>query len=182
MNDTTAHALLAATLMSPSGWAEVRRREEFFCKAIAVGISPVEAEQLLTERTDADAEFLLKAHIMGVERGAAERILAEVPRAWADWTLEQLASRPLNFPNPGVDWLLGPGATARLWAERAERERLEAIDCGRRQEGRPGDWYASITWSRRAWTALHGDRPPRTSGLRYPPATWPSPNPRRNVR
>lgn len=138
---------------------EAVRRQDFVVRAMTVGMTDV--EQLLVERPDEDAHFLLKAHLMGIERSTAEQILADVPRSWADWTLEQFAIRPRDFPNPGVDWAFGPGATARLAVERAERNRREAVASGRRREGQPGDWYVSITWSPRAWHALHGYRGPK---------------------
>lgn len=138
---------------------EAYRRQDLVVRALTVGMTDV--EQQLVERPDEDVQFLLKAHILGIDRKTAERILADVPRPMADWTLEQFAYRPRDFPNPGIDWAFGPGATARLSAERAGRDRREAVESGRRHEGDRSTWYASITWSRRAWFALHGYREPK---------------------
>lgn len=55
----------------------------------------------------------------------------------------------------------GTSATADYFAITAERNRREAIASGRHREGRPGNWYASITWSWQAWDAIWGNRPPR---------------------
>lgn len=67
----------------------------------------------------------------------------------------------MDFPNPGTDWALGPGTDARNIELGVERERREAAAAGRRHEGNRWTWYASITWSREAWAALHGNRLPK---------------------
>lgn len=73
--------------------------------------------------------------------------------AWEDVA----AMRP-QFSDPGADWAFGPGTDAHNVELGRERERREAVASGRRIEGGRGDWFASITWSREAWAALHGGR------------------------
>jgi hypothetical protein len=60
-----------------------------------------------------------------------------------------------------LDYYLGEGTAERWAVERIIREREDAVADGRRHEGSATTWYASITWSRNAWYALHGVRGPR---------------------
>jgi hypothetical protein len=64
-----------------------------------------------------------------------------------------------------LDYYFGAGTAERMAAERiieqAAAEKRDAIATGRRREGNARTWYASITWSRSAWYALHGWRGPR---------------------
>jgi len=62
-----------------------------------------------------------------------------------------------------LDYYFGEGTAERMAAERVVAEEQDAIAAGRRREGTAFTWYASITWSRNAWYALHGDRPPKGS-------------------
>jgi hypothetical protein len=145
---------------------ELVAHQEFVVQAMTVGLDQADAEQLLVEWPTPDAEFILKAHIMGLDRDTAIRILADAPKGWSDWALEQAAiDRYRNpqddrFRQDTTDWVFGLGYTAD-YAIAAERNRREAIASGRHREGGPHDWYASITWSRKAWDALHEGRTPR---------------------
>jgi len=62
-----------------------------------------------------------------------------------------------------LDYHFGEGTAERMAAKRVVAEEQDAIAAGRRREGNAFTWYASITWSRNAWYALHGDRPPKGS-------------------
>jgi hypothetical protein len=64
-----------------------------------------------------------------------------------------------------LDYYFGEGTAERMAAEgfieQAAAEKRDAIADGRRHEGDAHAWYATITWSRNAWHALHGKRGPR---------------------
>lgn len=64
-----------------------------------------------------------------------------------------------------LDHYFGAGTAERMAVERIiEWSRAEgdaARADGRRHEGNATTWYASITWSRNAWYALHGEKGPR---------------------
>lgn len=60
-----------------------------------------------------------------------------------------------------LDYYFGAGTAERMAAERVVEEKRGALADGRRREGNAATWYASITWSRGAWYALHGERGPR---------------------
>jgi hypothetical protein len=64
-----------------------------------------------------------------------------------------------------LDHYFDAGTAERMAVERViEWVRAEdeaAVTDGRRREGNASTWYASITWSRNAWLALHGVRGPR---------------------
>jgi len=64
-----------------------------------------------------------------------------------------------------LDYYFGAGTAERMAVERiieeAAEEKRDALADGRRHEGNAATWYASITWSRGAWYALHGARGPR---------------------
>lgn len=64
-----------------------------------------------------------------------------------------------------LDHYFGAG-TAERWAaerviEQCRAEEDTARADGRRHDGNATTWYASITWSRNAWYALHGEKGPR---------------------
>jgi hypothetical protein len=60
-----------------------------------------------------------------------------------------------------LDYYLGEGTAERMAVEGIIAEKNTAVADGRRHEGNAATWYASITWSRNAWHALHGVRGPR---------------------
>jgi plasmid stabilization system protein ParE len=64
-----------------------------------------------------------------------------------------------------LDYYFGEGTAERWAVERiireCEDEKAAAVADGRRREGNATTWYASITWSRNAWYALHGMEGPR---------------------
>lgn len=64
-----------------------------------------------------------------------------------------------------LDHYFGVGTAERMAAEGmiewSRAEEVAARADGRRQEGNATTWYASITWSRNAWYALHGMKGPQ---------------------
>jgi hypothetical protein len=60
-----------------------------------------------------------------------------------------------------LDYYFGAGTAERMAVLRILTEKEDAVAAGRRREGNASTWYASITWSRSAWYALHGEKGPR---------------------